>query len=462
MANNYGIPASVTKYLRECGYAVPYGAMKSHIARWGNWLTGCGSFYDYRSNDSMGNSYRVHRRSAMPAKRVCKEWASLLMNEKTEVQCEDQACNDWLAGYYDSTAFWPLGQGLVMRAFGLGTGGWALWLNPAEGRMLVRRYSANGVLPLSWDDEGVTECAFVSRAYLDGKPVDQVQMHLKGENGTYMIRTAVFDREGRRLHPEGIEEELDTRCPTPTFAIVRPAVENTCVDFSPYGMSVFADAVDAIQAVDLAYDALFSEIDLGKIRIFVGDALIEKTDDDGNPVTIPFGRDDCTVYRSVSAADDVIKEFAPQLRTEAQAKAYRLAVQSLGDATGFGSGYFDIDKSGGIKTATEVSADNSQLMRNIRMHENLLGAAIAQVSKAVLHCAREFMGVSLPDEGNVTVSFDDSIITDTAAEKAQDMAEVGITMNAWEYRMKWYNEDEETAKANVPKGAAPAMFGDEL
>lgn len=43
--------------------------------------------------------------------------------------------------------------------------------------------------------------------------------------------------------------------------------------------------------------------------------------------------------------------------------------------------------------------------------------------------------------------YDDSIITDTAAEKAQDMAEVGVTLNAWEYRMKWYGEDEPTARS---------------
>ena len=47
------------------------------------------------------------------------------------------------------------------------------------------------------------------------------------------------------------------------------------------------------------------------------------------------------------------------------------------------------------------------------------------------------------------VMFDDSIIQDVAAEKAQDMAEVGVTLNAWEYRMKWLGEDEKTAKARA-------------
>ena len=47
------------------------------------------------------------------------------------------------------------------------------------------------------------------------------------------------------------------------------------------------------------------------------------------------------------------------------------------------------------------------------------------------------------------VQYDDSIIQDTVAEKAQDMAEVGVTMNAWEYRTKWYGEDEKAAKVRT-------------
>ena len=67
-------------------------------------------------------------------------------------------------------------------------------------------------------------------------------------------------------------------------------------------------------------------------------------------------------------------------------------------------------------------------------------------------------GESIPEEGSVRVQYDDSIIQDTTAEKEQDMREVGVTMNAWEYRAKWYGEDEKTAKARargLAKGKAP-------
>ena len=98
-----------------------------------------------------------------------------------------------------------------------------------------------------------------------------------------------------------------------------------------------------------------------------------------------------------------------------------------------------------MKTATEVSSDNSALMRNIARHEHSLEASLVGISHALLHMVRTF-GDSLPDEGEVRVQFDDSIIADTYAEKAQDMREVGVTMVPWEYRVRWYGESESVAK----------------
>ena len=132
----------------------------------------------------------------------------------------------------------------------------------------------------------------------------------------------------------------------------------------------------------------------------------------------------------------------------------------LGDLTGFGIGYFDLDESRGyVKTATEVSSDNSALMRNIRRHENALEDAIKSIARAVMCVSRGF-GESIPDEGSVRVQYDDSIIQDTAAEKAQDMAEVGVTLAPWEYRARWYGEDEATARRLAAEIGAGGTAGD--
>jgi hypothetical protein len=51
------------------------------------------------------------------------------------------------------------------------------------------------------------------------------------------------------------------------------------------------------------------------------------------------------------------------------------------------------------------------------------------------------MGASLPEEGGVSVIFDDSIVQDTTREKQQDMAEVAAgLMTRDEYRARWYGE----------------------
>lgn len=51
------------------------------------------------------------------------------------------------------------------------------------------------------------------------------------------------------------------------------------------------------------------------------------------------------------------------------------------------------------------------------------------------------MGVELPDEGDVSVIFDDLIIQDTVSEKWQDMAEVAAgLLTRDEFRAQWYGD----------------------
>ena len=171
---DYWVPEHVREYLRAMGFQLPLEPMESHIRAWHEWMQACGSFYDYRDSDGFGREYEVHRRSIHPAMRVCREWGSLLLNDKTQVVCGEQACTDWLQEYFTQTGFFPLAQATVVRAFGMGTGAWALWIDAGNKDVRIRRYDARMVIPLSWDEERVTECAFVTRAYYRGQAVNQL------------------------------------------------------------------------------------------------------------------------------------------------------------------------------------------------------------------------------------------------------------------------------------------------
>ena len=62
------------------------------------------------------------------------------------------------------------------------------------------------------------------------------------------------------------------------------------------------------------------------------------------------------------------------------------------------------------------------------------------------------MKAGLNEDVEISIDFDDSIIEDKATDFSRDMQllSAGI-MNDWEFRMRWMNEDEATAKAALPK-----------
>ena len=112
----------------------------------------------------------MHRRSIHPAMRVCREWGSLLLNDKTQVVSESQECTEWLQSFFTQTGFSPSAQAAVVRAFVMGAGAWALRVDAGGKDVRIRRCDARMAMPPSWDEGRVTECAFVTWAFYRGRP----------------------------------------------------------------------------------------------------------------------------------------------------------------------------------------------------------------------------------------------------------------------------------------------------
>ena len=72
--------------------------------------------------------------------------------------------------------------------------------------------------------------------------------------------------------------------------------------------------------------------------------------------------------------------------------------------------------------------------------------------RIILRLGNTYMGAGLNEDVEISIDFDDSIIEDKQAEFSRDMQllNAGI-MNDWEFRAKWMNEDEATAKVALPK-----------
>lgn len=457
--NQFEVPAYVSEEITSRGYAMPPD-MSAHIAEWYQWYTACHPFYKEKYLGVDGRSHERQKLSLRPARRVCREWASLIANEMQAVS-ESADANEWVRGYCEDTGLYALFQRGIERAFAMGTGAMALWFDVRdEGTAIrVRRYDAKMVLPLTWDEDGTKECAFCTRVTVRGKQAIQLQMHvMDGETGTYHIVTKVW-RDGKPQSPEalGIIEDFDTGCAVRTFCLLSPAIDNTVQDTSPYGVSVFHDAIDAMRMLDTAWTALYDETDLLRAVLMIPDTMIDvETEEDGSKRAVPFGSREQRLYRLTSASigeEGKPYAFAPAMRTDAIHGVYADACAALGDQCGFGSQYFKPDKAGGLKTATEVSSDNSALMRNIRNHENALGKELGRLLTALVECARVHCGAPVSEGFEpVTIAWDDSIITDTQADKAQMLAEIAAgVVPKWMYLARFYGLSEEEARAAAPE-----------
>lgn len=465
--NEFSISAGAMKLIRSQGFS-PYSGMDTHISAWRSLYTRTDSFYKVAYVNSSGQKRHRARASLSPARKVCREMASLILTEDTEVSVEQPNANKWLQRYLADSNFWPTGYKAVESAFSLGTSAWALSFDVRDNiaRITLPRYDARMVLPLSWGQTGITECAFVSRVVSHGKPAEQVQiMAMDKDTGTYHVRTWLLCK-GVVVDPEseGIISDFDTQSTFKPFGIFTPGLENIYDDLSPLGPALFADAVDEIKAVDIAWDAFIQEVANTGVKVFVDDEMIDTNGgaDGGDPVPVGVAED--MYYRKVEGKEmkNYIEVFSPNIRTDRLLTALNTALSQLGDQCGFGENYFTIDKAGGMKTAKEVVADNSQLMRNVRKHEVVVRGAIQDVVCALLDNARIHCGAQIEEDfGAVSVQFDDSVITDTQSEKEMMLAEISAgVVPKWMYLVKFYGKSEEEAREAVAAEtpAVPAFF----
>ena len=105
-----------------------------------------------------------------------------------------------------------------------------------------------------------------------------------------------------------------------------------------------------------------------------------------------------------------------------------------------------------MATATQVISENSTMFRTIKKHEIILEQVLIELCRIILRLGNTAMNAGLNEDVEISIDFDDSIIEDKQSDFARDMQllNAGI-MNDWEFRSKWMNEDEATAKKMLPK-----------
>lgn len=466
-------------WVRSLGYPNAAAPMQTEVAAWWGWYRAQGDFYSLTEASPDGaTTFRVERISFNPAKMACEDWAGILFNYRTGLGLEGvtdlddgqeadeaaQAAHGWILQWAKDTRLLT-DAAAYERCFALGT----LALVPgldrlrADGapdagtRVTLSRHDARSIVPLSWDADGCAEAAFASRIMHAGKPYTQWVVHTLDESGNAVIRTAHFQGNGRCVELPGFAAEVRTGVPGPLFALLRPEIDNTYDEHGPFGVSVFDGAVGALKLADGSFDNAWKDLYLGQKMLFVPEEMLRR-DDDGTAV-VPRAKDQQLFMakpdEALGGKGQGLDEYNPDLRVDDNRRAIDTALALLGKRCGFGMKYYSLDEAGNPKTAKEVGADNAELMRNAKKHEQAMGARISRLVESAAALASRFCGAGLPDlSGRVCVLFGDTIIQDEDTERERMRADVAAGLvPAWKYTQTYYGVSAETAKLWTGEGA---------
>ena len=438
---------AITQYLKGLGYDCVEDDFYSQIDLWQKWYRGyVPSFHDYRQYNG-GKKIRRTRKSLGMAKTVAEDWANLALNEKVGIALKKKSAEKRVWSVLDANQFRVRGNQLLEQAFALGTGA---FVERKEGDEVKIDYIRAGmVYPLAWDNGRITQCAFGSERTVKQEKQVYLNIHTL-VRGHYVIENHLFRRNGTALTeialPDDVKDRVGTNSPTPLFQIIRPNIANNFAPDCPLGISVYANALDQLEGLDLVYDSYCNEFRLGKKRITVPVTMARMAMEEDGSVTPVFDDNDTEFYAipSVDQGENKIEEHNMELRYEAHEAGVQTALNLLSFKCGMGRDRYNF-KDGEVKTATEVVSEKSDLFQSLKKHELLLEGALIGMAQAVA----ELLGLG---EQEVTINFDDSIIEDTGAENLRFLQEIrdGVRQK-WEYRVRFFGEDEATAKSMVAK-----------
>lgn len=223
---------------------------------------------------------------------------------------------------------------------------------------------------------------------------------------------------------------------------------------SPLGVSVYARAVNQIKDADEQYGATLWEFRSKETAIQASSEFFKK-DRQGN-VQLPKGKERQYHDMGSNITDNDGKPFfnvySPEIRDQSFFNGYNRIIQKVEFNSGLAYGTLS-DPQQVDKTAEEIKASKQRSYSTVTSIQNSLEESIKTLVNA-MDAMITIEGLAPEGIVNVSASWDDSIVTNKKEEREQDMKDLAIgIMQPYEYRMKYYNEDEETARKNV---ATPA------
>lgn len=336
----------------------------------------------------------------------------------------------------------------------------------SDQRVLIDVVQADSFFPVSFDtSRRLTSAVFAEQITRGNKIYTRLESH-EFENGTETVKNRAYASSssaalGNEISLESVPEWVDlqpdasiSNLDRPLFAYFRIPLANNKERRSPLGVSVYANAVEAIRDADEQYGRLLWEYDGGQLAIDVAECAIRPNAD--GTKSIPK-REERLYRRSINATDaNFYHAFAPSLRDASYLAGLDDILRKVEFQSNLSFGTFSNPQTV-EKTATEVKTSKQRSYAAVKEIQTALQSALDDLLYGVDKLAELYQ---LAPAGSYTAAYHwhDSVLEDEDAERERDRQDVrdGF-MQKWEYRVKWYKEDEATAKAMV--ASAPTLEG---
>lgn len=239
----------------------------------------------------------------------------------------------------------------------------------------------------------------------------------------------------------------------PLFAYYRVPGANTIDPSSPLGLSVFANAITELKAIDIAVSRKNTEVEDSKHITFVGQALIQNAQN--RNIDLPRFVKGLGMGLS-DTETTAVHEHVPTMLTDQRIKDINFDLSMAGVKCGFSEGVFVMDGQTGMITATQVEADDRDTIQTIKTDRDALRDAIEQALYGA-NALVTLYGLAPLGEYEVNFNFGDitySYEEDKAAWRSYAMQG---WIPKWLYFVKFEGMSEEEAKAMTAEAEAAQM-----
>lgn len=395
------------------------------------------------------------------AKILCDEFSHKCFAEQVDITCGDKSYDEYIKTFLDNEGFWKNIPQLISSAF-------------AQGGCLLREYIDNGAVklgyvpglsfyPTKWDNNRITEGIFGTMNAKGKFYYTLFEKHAE-QNGRMQVEYFLYKSEnpndlGDRVpltefYPDMTKDIFSYPVSTPLFQYFKSDFSRNIDTELPLGISCFANALDTLKALDVAFDSFAREFILGKKRIIVPSSCIRTVIDPETGKSERYFDADDEVYQALKCDDDKaldIKDNTVNLRIQEHVDGINALLNILCFQVGLSAGSLSFDAVQGMKTATEVISQESKTALTIRCQKNLLVEMIQQMIETVLYLAMETGEVKrgTPD---VAVGFKDSVIIDdnTMIDNNIKLVSAGLKSKLTAM-MEVMKCDEKTAKAELER-----------